>query len=94
MLGRQPRLPVDITFGLPVQDSKKECHSHYVKNLKSRLKHSYDVAFENGKKVTGRNKQRFDKVIRESTLEVGDRVLVRNLRLRNKHKLADRWEFM
>lgn len=30
--------------------------------------------------------------VRESTLEIGDRVLVRNLRLRNKHKLADRWE--
>lgn len=25
-------------------------------------------------------------------MEIGDRVLVRNLRLRNKHKLADRWE--
>lgn len=28
----------------------------------------------------------------ESSLEPGDRVLVRNVRLRGKHKLADRWE--
>ena len=31
-------------------------------------------------------------MVRESTLEVGDRVLVCNLHLHNKHKLADRWE--
>lgn len=31
-------------------------------------------------------------LICESTLDVGDRVLVRNLHLRSKHKLADRWE--
>lgn len=30
--------------------------------------------------------------MRESTLEEGDQVLVRNVRLRNKHKLADKWE--
>lgn len=30
--------------------------------------------------------------MRESTLEEADRVLVRNVLLRNKHKLADRWE--
>lgn len=28
----------------------------------------------------------------ESSLEVGDRVLVRNVRLRGKHKLADKWD--
>ena len=30
--------------------------------------------------------------ITTSTLEVGDRVLVRQVRLRGKHKLADKWE--
>ncbi|KAL7884473.1 hypothetical protein AOLI_G00072430 [Acnodon oligacanthus] len=36
--------------------------------------------------------KRFDEKVRESTLDIGDRVLVRNLRMRSKHKLADRWE--
>lgn len=39
-----------------------------------------------------RNKVRFDQHVTESTLGVGDRVLVRNVRLRGKHKLADKWE--
>ncbi len=39
-----------------------------------------------------RNKDRFDKRVKESTLEVGDKVLVRNIRIRGKHKLTDKWE--
>lgn len=37
MFGRQPRLPVDIAFGLPVQGGTPKSHSRYVKNLKARL---------------------------------------------------------
>ena len=92
MFGRRPRLPVDIAFGLPVQGGAPKSHSQYVKNLKARLEESYQIVTKNSAKVAERNKCRFDKVVRESTLQEGDRVLVRNLRLRNKHKLADKWE--
>lgn len=92
MFGRQPRLPIDIAFGLPVKDKESCSHSQYVSNLKSNLEESYQVAKENSHKVAEKNKKRFDKAVRESTLDVGDRVLVCNLRLRNKRKLADRWE--
>lgn len=61
-------------------------------DLKSRLEESYRVATENASKTAERNKQRFDKRVVESTLEAGDRVLVRNVRIRGKHKLADKWE--
>ncbi|KAJ7983665.1 hypothetical protein DPEC_G00374330 [Dallia pectoralis] len=92
MFGRQPRLPVDIAFGLPVKYGAPKTHSQYVKTLRARLEESYQIATKNSQKVAGRNKRRFDKAVRESTLEEGDQVLVRNLRLRNKHKLADKWE--
>ena len=92
MFGRQPRLPIDIAFGLPVKDSSSTSHSQYVKSLKTHLKESYQLAIQNSKKVADKNKKRFDARVRESTLETGDRVLVRNLRFRSKHKLADRWE--
>lgn len=91
MFGRQPRLPVDLAFGLPVHNQKKS-HSQYVKDLKRNLEESYRVATRNASKTAERNKTRFDKRVTESTLEVGDRVLVRNVRLRGKHKLADKWE--
>lgn len=39
-----------------------------------------------------RNKAHFDKDVTSSILEVGDRVLVQNVRLCGKHKLEDKWE--
>ncbi|KAG1933335.1 interleukin-1 receptor accessory protein-like 1-A [Pimephales promelas] len=91
MFGRQPWLPVDLAFGLPADESSQS-HSSYVRNLKERLKESYRVARENAAKVAVRNKRRFDERVVVSFLEVGDRVLVRNVRLRGKNKLADKWE--
>lgn len=43
-------------------------------------------------KVAERNKRRFDRNVVASVLDIGDRVLVRNVRLRGKHKIADKWE--
>ncbi len=91
MFGRQPRLPVDLAFGLPV-NHQPGSHSLYVSNLKSQLEESYRVGTENAKKTASRNKARFDERVVDSTLKEGDRVLVRNVRLRGKHKLANRWE--
>lgn len=92
LFGWQPRLPVDIAFRLPAKHGSAKSYSEYVKKLKARLQESYQIAKENSQKVAARNKRRFDKAVRESTLEEGDQVLVRNMRLRNKHKLADKWE--
>ena len=61
-------------------------------DLRSRLEESYKVATKNALKKADRNKRRFDKRVVDSTLETGDRVLVRKVRIRGKHKLADRWE--
>lgn len=91
MFGRQPRLPVDLAFGLPVNGSTTS-HSQYVRNLKEGLRESYEIAIKNAAKVAQRNKRRFDKHVVVSNLDLGDRVLVRNLRLRGKNKLADKWE--
>lgn len=91
MFGRQPRLPIDLAFGLPADESPQS-HLSYVRNLKDRLEESYKIAKENVAKVAARNKRRFDERVVASFLEVGDRVLVRNVRLRGKNKLADKWE--
>lgn len=92
MFGRQPRLPVDLAFGLPLKSKGEITHSQYVKNLKAHLEESFRIASENSKKMAERNKTRYDKFVRASTLHKGDRVLVRSVRLRGKNKLADKWE--
>lgn len=92
MFGREPRLPVDLAFGLPLRDKDHTSHSQYVQNLKSNLEESFRIAAEHSKKMAGQNKTRFDRHVTVSQLREGDRVLVRNLRVRGKHKLADKWE--
>ena len=92
IFGRQPRLPVDLAFNLPINDNVQRSHSQYVRDLRSQLEQSYQIATRQAQKSAVRNKARFDKHITASRLEVGDRVLVRNVRLRGKHKLADKWE--
>lgn len=92
MFGRQPRLPLDLVFGLPRESNQQTSHSEYVQQLKSHLRESYEVSVRNMQKLAERNKVYFDKSVNESTLEVGDLVLVQNVRIRGKHKLADKWE--
>ncbi len=47
--GRQPRLPIDLAFGLP-SDSSQPSHSQYVQKLKSNLEESYRIASSNAAK--------------------------------------------
>ncbi|CAL9694123.1 unnamed protein product [Knipowitschia caucasica] len=92
MFGRSPRLPVDLAFGLPVRGKPFTSHSQYVRNLRLRLEESYQLASRNAAKLAEKNKTRFDQRVKPPILEEGDRVLVRNVRLRGKHKLEDKWE--
>ncbi|XP_049334999.1 uncharacterized protein LOC125802000 [Astyanax mexicanus] len=94
MFGRRPRLPVDIAFGLPLEKNQNQSHSQYMTVLKAHLEESYRLATQAAAKIAHKNKVKFDKRVTESTLNVGDRVLVRNVRIRGKHKLSDKWEPM
>uniref|UniRef100_A0A3B3I4L9 Gypsy retrotransposon integrase-like protein 1 n=1 Tax=Oryzias latipes TaxID=8090 RepID=A0A3B3I4L9_ORYLA len=92
LFGRLPRLPVDLAFGLPIKEPPTVAHTDYVKNLKARLEESYKLASKNAWRSADKNKSSFDKYVKPASLQVGDRVLVRNVKIRGKHKLADRWE--
>lgn len=91
VFGRQPSLPIDIAFGLNPEEQSKVTHTDYVKRLKENLQESYTLAIEHSEKVALKNKERYDMKVRETVLEEGDRVLVKNVGLRGKHKIADRW---
>uniref|UniRef100_A0A3B3BNF8 Gypsy retrotransposon integrase-like protein 1 n=1 Tax=Oryzias melastigma TaxID=30732 RepID=A0A3B3BNF8_ORYME len=92
MFGRQPRLPIDLAFGLPLLEDRSPSYSEYVQKLTSHLEENRRVTIENAAKSMKRNKERFDRHILAAELDVGERVLVRNVRQRGKHKLADKWE--
>jgi hypothetical protein len=92
MFGRHPRLAIDAFLGLPSDDLAAPKHVEYVVRLKERLLKSYEKARQVSRQTGTRNKQRYDQTARSSCLTPGDLVLIRNVSLRGKQKLADRWE--
>lgn len=93
MFGRHPRLAVDAFLGLPSSEiPSPKSQADYADKLKSRLTAAYDLAKEQSKKAGSRYKRYYDQRVRYSALQPGDRVLVRNVGIRGKHKLADTWE--
>jgi hypothetical protein len=92
MFGREARLPVDVTFGVSSDGTSTKSYLRYVKNMKSELQAAYQLAGRMAEKKNKGNKQRYDQRVRFCPLDSGDRVLIRNLGLQGKHKLADRWK--
>ena len=52
---------------------------------------AYKTAAREAKKRAHRSKDMYDTKVRESVVRPGDIVLIRNVGLKDKHKLADRW---
>ena len=92
MFGRHPRLAIDAFLGLEPNAENGKTQSEYVKKLKARLDFAYKKATEEAKQQGKRYKIYYDRKVRENRLDIGDRVLIRNLGLKGKHKLADKWE--
>ena len=93
MFGRHPRLAIDAYLGLnSSQDSECTSREHYASKLKKRLDFAYKVASKKANKNATRHKSNYDGKVREATLGVGDRVLIRKVGLKGRNKLADRWD--
>ena len=92
LFGRQPRLPIDLLLRTYPDKGNHQTHSEYVKGLRQCLQESYSLAARRSQEMGDKNKARFDKNMRAAEIFEGDRVLVRNVNIRGKHKLANRWE--
>ena len=94
MFGREPRIPVDVQFGLDpnLNNSATKDSSKFVEKLRDRLKLAYDLATRSARAASKRNKEYYDakKCRREARLLPGDRVLLRNVR--PSGKLDNKWE--
>ena len=92
MFGRHPRLAVDAFLGLTPDALSSTSKTEYVRKLKERLDFAYVKAAEEAKRSASVHKQRYDAKARSSVLKPGDLVLVKNVGIRGKHKIGDRWE--
>ena len=80
MFGREPRLAIDVFFGFtPNNRTRVESTSKFITDLKRRLAQAYDVARKNSKLASKRHKNIYDRRPMVSSLEKGDRVLLKNL---------------
>ena len=91
MFGRNPRLPIDIVFKLGSTTANSD-YVTYISKMKTRLKYAYELASSSIKKSAKANKKRYDRRVRGAVPVVGDRVLFKDIGLKGKHKIANKWK--
>ena len=92
MFGRHPRLAVDAYLGISkTEEYEIVSQDHYATKLKKRLQFAYKVASKEAEKSSQRHKSNYDLKVREATLDIGDRVLIRQVAFKGRHKISDKW---
>ena len=92
MFGRSPRLPIDNMFLTNAEPTSKS-YAEYVKHWKEAMLQAYKVANEYVDRSSESKKKIYDKKIYGHQLNIGDRVLVCNVRERGgSGKLRSHWE--
>ena len=94
MFGRESKLPVDSMFGLDEGDVKRKSHRQFVDDWKTAMEQAYALANENIANAADYNKMRYDRKVHGAELQVGDQVLIRNMREcgEGTGKLVSHWE--
>ena len=92
MMGRKPRLAVDLNMGTNLPEHGPTSSYKYVQDLERRLLWSHKLAQKQMEKMANKAKKYYDRRVRCSKLEPGDLVLVKKFGFRGKHKIQDRWE--
>ena len=95
LFGRQPRLPIDLVFNTKPTPVTADARSYpdYVRKWKKAMTEACETASKRSNNSNAQSKNLYDKRVRSSVLEPGDRVLVRNLSQRGgPGKLRSFWE--
>ena len=75
--GREPKLPIDIAFGLNKDDSDNKTYSEYITDLQGKIKDVFDIVNRNADKARDKQKAYYDLKARAAQLLEGDRVLIK-----------------
>jgi transposase InsO family protein len=70
MFGKHPRLPIDLAFG--INKDRKQPVGSYVKNLRDRLTHAYQLATEASRNAQVRQKEGYNIKVRGATIQKGE----------------------
>lgn len=92
MFGREARLPVDLCFGVSPDGVSSEEYLQYITQLREQLKEAYRIASDAARRNNTAKKNNYDRRVCHQELQPGDRVLLRNLGIPGKHKIADGWK--
>ena len=91
LFGREPRLPVDIAFGLKDTPEDEVTYMEYITDLQKNVQEAFEKVQKNADKARQKQKSVYDLKAKAAKLEIGDRVLVKILAFDGKHKIADKW---
>ena len=93
MFGRSSKLPIDNIFNVENQNTNQKSYEKFVEEWTKSMQQAVEIANKNAEKSRVQNKLSYDQKIHGNDIEVGDRVLLRNLSERGgTGKLRSHWE--
>lgn len=91
MFGRVPRLPVDVIFKQVLCDPVTTDYKTYAKTLMSHLYEAARIAQTHAVEEQDKQAEGYNRKVKGTHLNIGDRVLLANKGERGKKKLSDKW---
>ena len=91
MLGRQPRLPVDVAMGITLEDDNED----FIKKQQKIFRTAYDIASRKIREAGQKQKKYYDIGHAKKAsdfLTVGTQVLVKRTGFQERHKITDIWK--
>ena len=92
MFGRESKLPIDCMLPFEPNVIAKKTYKQFVDNWKRSMKDAFQIAQSQAEKSRKYNKKHYDRQIKHVAIEVGDRVLVRNVDKKEDRKIKTYWE--
>ena len=91
LFGRDPRLPIDVEFGLKRGNQQvPPSRCNYITQLRRRLRFAHKKAKQVAGRQQARHKGLYDRRCKGAALDIGDLVLVKKTAWKGRHKIQDR----